>query len=751
MGCFADAAPDRNHLTQARNVARPRAAYSYGMNHFWLVGVFVAFAAAGPVRAGLRIDLSPDIDRKDILSRGCENWKVPDGPSASATFGGTTVAVRAAGQGAALSGVYWKGGYDTNARLASDGVTCTGAIEVTIKGLRAGRHSVATFHNAEGGQPAGLCDILVGGRVMVAGVQPTHRVANDADAASAFVQADVSDGKDLTLTIRPRGDGGVVLNGIEIDLPDPTRRACKPFPADGDEHAPENPVLAWTAGKSASVHHLYLGTNRADVEAATPASPSFKGKVNEAKHPTSGLNTFDTYFWRVDEVDSFGQVARGPVWSFRVRHLAFPGAEGYGRFARGGRGGRVIEVTNLDDSGPGSLRDAVEAEGPRTVIFRVGGTIQLKSKLLIRNPYITIAGQTAPGDGIAVRGFTFGNLGTHDTIIRYVRIRVGDESGQTMDGTGFASSDHCIMDHCSISWSIDEAVSSRGAGNITLQRCIVAEALNVAGHAKYGAGKGHSFAASISGNIGSFHHNLLAHCAGRNWSLAGGLTGGGKFAGYVDIRNNVVYNWQHRTNDGGVRKLNLVNNYYIPGPATKVFHLLVARIELRVPGDIQQFYVAGNMMEGRPQYDADNWKNGGVIGPDMAEMKLDKPFCEPYVTTQTAREAYENVIADVGANWPRHDAVDLRVLADVKKRGFTFKGSKTGTPGIIDSQKDVGGWPQLQSGPVPADTDRDGMPDEWEKQHGLDMANPADGNADSAGDGYTNLERYLNGIVTWRN
>src|SRR5690606_33094797 len=138
---------------------------------------------------------------------------------------------------------------------------------------------------------------------------------------------------------------------------------------------------------------------------------------------------------------------------FRTRHLAFPGAEGYGRFARGGRGGRVIEVTNLDDAGPGSLRAAVEAEGPRTVVFRVGGTINLESKLIIRNPYITIAGQTAPGDGIAVGGYTFGCLGARDVIMRYVRIRVGDTAGTTMDGTGFASTDHAIYDHCSISWS----------------------------------------------------------------------------------------------------------------------------------------------------------------------------------------------------------------------------------------------------------------------------------------------------------
>lgn len=429
------------------------------------------------------------------------------------------------------------------------------------------------------------------------------------------------------------------------------------------------------------------------------------------------------------------------------RQLAFPGAEGYGRFAIGGRGGRVIEVTNLNDSGPGSLREAVEAEGPRIVVFRVGGTIHLKNRLVIKNPYITIAGQTAPGEGIALRGATFGAGWTHDVIIRYIRIRIGDESGKTMDGCGLAGCDNCIVDHCSIAWSIDEGFSSRGAKNITFQRSIIAEPLNLSIHSHYvGTGKGHSFAGSISGEIGSFHHNLLANCAGRNWSLAGGLTKQKTFAGFLDIRNNVVYNWVHRTNDGGVRKLNLVGNYYIPGPATKVFHLLVAKIELRLPNDIQQFFATGNVMEGRPQYDQDNWTNGGVIGPDIAAMKLSEPFCESFITEQPARQAYENVMADVGANWPNYDAIDARTVRDVMRRGFTYRGSKTGLPGIIDSQRDVGVYPDLKGGEAPADSDHDGMPDSWEKDHTLNPNDATDGAKDS-GDGYTNLERYLNSIA----
>ncbi len=355
------------------------------------------------------------------------------------------------------------------------------------------------------------------------------------------------------------------------------------------------------------------------------------------------------YYWRVDTLWNDGSTVLGKVQRFKVRALAFPTAEGYGRFAIGGRGGRVIEVNNLDDSGSGSLREAVEATGPRTIVFSVAGTISLKSKLIIRHPYVTIAGQTAPGDGICVRGYTFGCLGTHDVIMRYIRIRVGDESGETMDGTGFASTDHSIFDHCSISWSIDEAVSSRSAKNITLQRCIVAEALNIANHRKYQPGKGHSFAASISGDIGSFHHNLLVHCAGRNWSLAGGLDRGGKFAGRLDIRNNVVYNWQHRTNDGGVKALNLVNNLYLPGPASKVFHLL--KPDAGSAADPQQYFVSGNSMSGKFYSQQRQLQDAVQVDPGLVpQIKLEQPFCEPHVTTHAADQLLDNVLADVGAN-----------------------------------------------------------------------------------------------------
>jgi hypothetical protein len=440
-------------------------------------------------------------------------------------------------------------------------------------------------------------------------------------------------------------------------------------------------------------------------------------------------------------------VIKGDVWRFRVRHLAFPGAEGYGRFARGGRGGRVIKVTNLNDSGPGSLRAAVEVDGPRNIVFDVSGRIVLNSKLVIRNPYLTIAGQTAPGKGICISNYNLGMLGTHDVVIRYIRVRPGDTAGVTLDGMGMASSDHAIIDHCSISWTQDEAFSSRAAKNITLQRTLISEALNVAGHKNYERGKQHGYAASIGGDIGSFHHNLLVHCAGRNWSLAGGLDKAGRHTGRLDIRNNVVYNWGHRTTDGGAMQVNFVNNYYKPGPASRVFHVLMP--ERNRHFGPQDYFVVGNVMEGR--YGA-NAPLAGVVAPrdePREDFLVDAPFFQPYVTTQSAEETFENVLSDVGCNLPRLDDHDRRIIEETRSGTTTFKGSVTGFPGLPDSQNDVGGWEDYPEVRRPAnwDTDHDGMPNEWESQHGHDPNDAADGPLDPDGDGYTNLEDYLNSIV----
>ncbi|MBN2183323.1 MAG: hypothetical protein JW715_15545, partial [Sedimentisphaerales bacterium] len=549
----------------------------------------------------------------------------------------------------------------------------------------------------------------------------------------------------------------VILNGFEIDAQNPSRQAAKPAPAHGDLHADGDSgkvALSWTPAKGAVKHRVYLSSGR-DLAAAAVAlavtEPKSSLLIDTVNSPTCSADIKDNdslmhYFWRVDEVDSDGNITPGDIWSFRVRHLAFPGAEGYGRFAIGGRGGKVYHITNLNDSGPGSLREAIEANEPRTVVFDVGGLISLERKLVFKNPFLTVAGQTAPGKGICIRNYTFGGLGARDTIIRHVRLRLGDLARITMDGMGLAASDHCIIDHCSISWTQDEAFSSRGAHNITLQRCLISEALNIAGHAAYGAGKQHGYAASIGGDVGSFHHNLLAHCAGRNWSLAGGLDKNARHTGRLDIRNNVVYNWGHRTTDGGARLVNFVNNYYKPGPASRVFHVLMPERNNIAGFGPQDYYVSGNVMAGR--YGPDDTLSGLVEPREepLSNFLKDKPFFESYVTTHTAEQAYENVLADVGCNIPTLDDHDKRVIEEARKGTTTYTGSKSGLPGLPDTQADVGAWeeyPEIHR-PADFDTDGDGMPDKWETQNGFNPKDSTDGQTDADGDGYTNLEEYLN-------
>ena len=432
--------------------------------------------------------------------------------------------------------------------------------------------------------------------------------------------------------------------------------------------------------------------------------------------------------------------------------------------------GAVIEVTNLNDSGPGRLRDAVEADGPRTVVFNVSGLITLEKKLVIRNPCLTVAGQTAPGKGIAVRKYTFGMLGGRDVIVRHVRVRPGNIAGITLDGMGMTASDQCIFDHCSISWTIDEAFSSRGARNITLQRTLISEALNSAGHKKYPPGSQHGYAASIGGQVGSFHHNLLAHNSGRNWSLAGGLDKSKHHTGWLDLRNNVVYNWQNRTTDGGAAKVQYVNNYYQPGPASRVFHLLKPeRNNIRNFGP-QDYYVAGNVMVGRVKADD---ALGGVVLPkpsrarptgdnvadhddappkqleQFSDFIKDQPLFESFVETQPAALAYKIVLSDVGANQPALDDHDVRVVTETLTGTAKYRGSKTGLPGLPDSQEDVGGWedyPEVHRAQT-WDRDHDGLPDWWETAHRSNPASAAgdfsDANADRDGNGFTDLEDYL--------
>jgi pectate lyase len=433
---------------------------------------------------------------------------------------------------------------------------------------------------------------------------------------------------------------------------------------------------------------------------------------------------------------------------------AFPGAWGGGMFATGGRGGKVIAVTNLNDSGPGSLRAAIETEGRRIVVFRVAGIIQLKSALDINLPHIAIAGQSAPGDGICLAGDSL-NINTHNVILRHLRVRRGrPEGGQGSDNIGGNPEGQIIVDHCSTSWGMDENLSlyrymkpmpdgsreKHPTKNVTVQWCISSEALNA---------KNHAFGGTWGGEDATFHHNLFACNTGRNPSIGMG--------GEFDFRNNVIFNWRHRTMDGGdeTSLVNVINNYYKPGPATNDnMHSTMVRIEERdqySPGNRSRgewypatgkrpgkWYVAGNIVAGHPEVTANNWL--GMRGPENL-ARVNTPFEAWPIHQQTALAAYDAVLAQAGATLPRRDAVDRRVIEIVRS------GKPTVRDGIINDPKEVSGYPNYTFSPddVPADADSDAMPDAWETAHGLASNDPSDGAGDADRDGYTNVEEFLNG------
>nr|WP_302829794.1 pectate lyase [uncultured Bacteroides sp.] len=441
----------------------------------------------------------------------------------------------------------------------------------------------------------------------------------------------------------------------------------------------------------------------------------------------------------------------------QAQQLAFPSAEGYGKYTVGGRGGRVLTVTNLNDSGEGSFRAAVEQEGPRIVVFAVDGTIELKSPLRINNDSITIAGQSAPGDGICLKDYPL-IVNASDVIIRYIRVRVGDRHHLDSDGLGGGryGQKNVILDHLSVSWSIDECLSIYKTENLTVQWCLITHSLNTSVHTK----GSHGFGGIWGGYKATFHHNLLANHASRNPRFAS--VDGTK---WVDYRNNVVYNWGFKTAYGGGHhaEINMVNNYYKPGPASQHHRLL----DVAEDGT-GRYYVAGNVMEGDDAVTFDNRSaitdcagkcyvpgrksaeiSSGISpeaipthGEECNSCLVDVPFPYEPIGEETASVAYQRVLESVGCCFSQ-DAYDCEVLRQVKEGIATF-----GTNGIINSQNDVGGWPTLKSGQPLEDSDGDGMPDEWERRHGLNPLDASDASTYTLDGGYTNIEVYLNECLT---
>lgn len=425
-----------------------------------------------------------------------------------------------------------------------------------------------------------------------------------------------------------------------------------------------------------------------------------------------------------------------------AQQLAFPTAEGFGAYSKGGRSGNVIYVTSLNDSGPGSLRWAVEQEGQRTVVFGISGTIELKSRLTIKNPYITIAGQTAPGDGICLKDETL-LVATHDVIIRYIRIRLGDGmhgqgSLQGKDAISISEGKDIIVDHCSASWSLDEIMSASSKNptlsNVTVQWCFITEGLNV---------DGHGFGSLIRGTGGakySYLHNLYAHNQGRN--PRPGNYDSNPFNKdpdglLLDFRNNVLYNWGgshagYNADSISVTRLNYVGNYLIPGLDSKP-----TGIAFSTGSPYNRSYFFDNYYNNKlPENPWDlvkikkTWSEEAIRNHRQSE-----PFETGIVKLEDARTAYQRVLETGGAILPKRDKVDQRIVKDIKNNSGR----------IIESQEDVGGWPELKSLPAPKDTDVDGMPDEWEKNNGLNPNDARDRNIIEE-DGYTILEKYLNSI-----
>jgi pectate lyase len=462
-----------------------------------------------------------------------------------------------------------------------------------------------------------------------------------------------------------------------------------------------------------------------------------------------------------------------PAWEDNdPKALAFPGAEGGGMFVTGGRGGKVIHVTNLNDSGSGSLRAAINEKGARTIVFDVAGIIELQSALKVQNGDVTIAGQTAPGDGICLKNYNF-RIHASNVIVRYIRCRMGDEKKTADDAMNLYTGDNnlqdVIIDHCSLSWSTDECGTFYGMTNFSLQWCVLSESLRNSIHDK---GK-HGYGGIWGGSNATYHHNLLAHHDSRNPRLDHDYVS--TLKGPVSLVNNVIYNWGDNSTYGGesandnndYKKYNVVNNYYKPGPATAAGKVRfidpwtkacdnctkTTGSSTIVPG---HFYMAGNVMHGDEDKTGDNWKGTTASESVIATLRAASAFTwtasPSMISLQSAEGAYNQVLSYAGASLKR-DAVDTRVAKETKEGSYTYNGSNGSTNGFIDTQSDVGGWPAYTATEAEKarvkDTDGDGMPDWFEEQFGLDKASADDGGLqtlDKHGR-YTNLEMYLHYLV----
>ena len=438
--------------------------------------------------------------------------------------------------------------------------------------------------------------------------------------------------------------------------------------------------------------------------------------------------------------------------------IAFPGAEGYGKYATGGRGGKVFIVSNLNDKGPGSFREAVEAKEKRIIVFAVSGTIHLETKLSIKGD-VTIAGQTAPGDGICLADNPV-SLGGDNIIIRYMRFRMGDKyqsQAGMVDGSGGDDAfggfkrKNIIIDHCSMSWSTDEVFSIYAGDSTTIQWNLISEPLNYSYHFETGDKdyERHGFGGIWGGLHLSAHHNLFAHCNNRTPRFNGIRHTPSEF---VDYRNNVIYNWGGNNiyaGEGG--DYNIINNYFKYGPGTNKS----VRYRIVNPGKNEtigfgKWYVNGNYVAEANEVSKNNWLgvhmgNGGTE-QDKKNTVINKPHDAWPIPTQTAEEAFEAVLKFAGASY-RRDTLDERIIDNVKSSTGDLIDVQGGYPHGTAYEMTVNAWPSLKSIAAPVDIDKDGMPDDWEKKNGLNPSDASDAAKVSSHKFYTNIEVYINSIL----
>ena len=714
------------------------------------------------------------------------SWAVPRAQSDTKTFdNGMTITV-SAGEGASAVGSNWsKTDVETKGlRVIADEVLATNledgnltaitdaptSLILTITGMAAGQHTLKAYHNnSDKNQTQPDIEVKVDGKVVATGVKFTSAAQSTAEAGSSFITFNVTEGQPVVITYTTVLEAGktytntrVMLNGLEFDAA--AMAATDPQPVNHDFHAGTEDgtvSFSWVEAQGAVSHKLVLGTDSTEVAEAT----TYEYEGTATAYEKSGLSSMQRYWWRIDEVDAEGTVHKGKAWTFQPCHLAFPGAEGYGRYALGGRGGVVYHVTSLSGGKePGTLLYGLtEMEGPRYIVFDVSGIIELDFSSHFTKPYATIAGQTAPGKGICIKASNI-NIGS-DVICRFIRFKrglgvYGENTGNAM---GMSGADHAIVDHCTAAWGTDETVSGRGALNISFQYNIISEALGIAGHKNYADGTNHGYAATIDGRIGSWHHNLLVNCAGRNWSMGGGMDGQNRPIGGLDLFNNVVYNWNSRTTDGNCHAVNFVNNYYKMGPDTKHSVLFTQEFEAGIaPDGINQAYVDGNIRENKnhsltaqayaldKNNDIFNYRVSTGTKPTTYEFQVKEALFPSYATIHSAKDAMKIVTSYAGATMPMRDEHHQRNVRETIDGTYTYVGSKSKIKGEIDTEEDITehaagkGWEDYPEEHRDADwdSDQDGMPDWYEQCIGSDPT-VANHNEDRDGDGYTLLEEYL--------